>query len=83
MGCSFDFLLMILVGLANQRSRVRFPLWLGAHILIKLGRGGGNSIVGPTSEFRYTDVDTVDRKTTLQYLHIQTRSMLGPTFYFS
>ena len=35
------------------------------------------------SEFRYADIDTIDRKTTLHYLHIQTRSMLGPTFYFS
>ncbi len=28
-------------------------------------------------------VDTIDRKTTLRYLHIQTRLMLGPAFYFS
>ncbi len=45
-------------------------------------RGGGGTRLWDLSKFRYTDIDTIDRKTTLHYLHIQTRSMLGPTFYF-
>ena len=44
--------------------------------------GGGGTRLWDLSKFRYTDIDTIDRKTTLHYLHIQTRSMLGPTFYF-
>ena len=59
-----------------------YDLKTGTRILIKLGGGGVKSIVGRLSEFRYTDLDTINRKTTLHYLHIQTRSMLGPSFSF-
>ena len=39
----------------------------------KIGGGGGGGwarLWGRLSEFRYTDIDTIDRKTTLHYLHI-------------
>ena len=75
--------LVLLHEFAIPIGRVRST---GAHILIKFG-GKGELDCGTTgtrlSEFRYTDMDTIDRKTTLHYLHIQTRLMLGPTFYFS
>ena len=51
----------------------------GAH-LHKIG-GGGELDCG--TDFPNSDIDTIDRKTTLHYLHIQIRLMLEPTFYFS
>ena len=60
----------------------------GAHPYKMWGRAGGRGgeldcgTDFPNSDI-HADIDTIDRKTTLHYLNIQTRSMLGPTFYFS